>query len=282
MDHYKSKCINNWVGYQSTLKHLKSFFKKRKPRFEEVDSRFYELYNDFLLNMDLSVNTISKDWKHIKAIMRVAKNQKLHTSIDFESFKRKSEETDTIYLTEDELKAIYNLKLKGSLDLARDYFIIGCYTGLRYSDWDKLNSSVIKDGIAKIRSSKTGELSTIPIPKKVTAILKKYNGSLPKKFSNQIMNKHIKTIGLHAKITEDVTIRSSEGLKKVETTSKKYMLMSTHSARRSFATILVLKKVSPYVIIRITGHRSLKTFESYVKISDLYASMELKGKDFFK
>lgn len=281
-DKYENEDINNWPGYGSTLNHLKLYFKRKQPSFEDIDSRFYELFNDYLIGCNLSKNTISNHWKHIKAVMKVAELLKLHSNTDYKNFKRKREETDSIYLSENEVNAIYELNLKGTLDVVRDYFIIGCYTALRYSDWDKLDSSKIKDDVAKIRSSKTGELSIIPIHPKVKAILKKYKGTLPTKLSLQKMNKHIKTIGLMAKITEEIITRKTKGSKVVETTNKKYLLISTHTARRSFATILMLKGESAYVIMKITGHKSLNAFEKYVRFNELQASVKLKEIDFFK
>ncbi len=269
-------------GYGSTLNHLKGYFKFRKPSFEDIDMSFYSAYGKHLQSENLSKNTISNHWKHIKAIMKEAYIQKLHTNTDYENFKRTREESDTIYLSEKELDAIYNLKLKGEKDRVRDYFLIGCYTGLRYSDWDQLNSSIIKDGMATIRATKTGEQSTIPIHPRVKEILDKYDGVLPKKISIQKINEYIKAIGLQAKINENIETRITKGGKVVKSTDPKYKLMSTHTARRTFSSILVLNGVSPYLIMKITGHRTLSSFEKYVRIEDLQASVELQHVDFFK
>lgn len=280
---YKEKNINNWKSYGTTLNHLNKFFGKRKPTFNDIDTMFYIKYNNYLLNLKLSKNTISGHWKFIKAIMREGKFRKLHTSIDYEMFKRSKEETDKIYLTEKELDAIYELELEGKLDRVRDYFLVGCYTGLRYSDWDQLDNSKIKNGMATIRTTKTGEISIIPIHPRVQAILNKYpDGILPKKLSNQKMNEYLKDVAEEAEITEEVETRITKGGKKVLTKKPKYKLVSTHTARRSFATILVLKGESPYLIMKITGHRSLASFEKYVKIEELQASIQLKDMNFFK
>ena len=269
-------------SYGTTLNHLKKYFKSMRPAFEDIDLKFYREFTEYLLDQNLSKNTISNHWKHIKAIMHDAQVKKLHDNNEYESFKRTREESDSIYLSEAELDAIYGLKLTGTKDKVRDYFLIGCYTGLRYSDWDQLSSSIIKDSMASIRASKTGELSMIPIHPRVQAILKKYKGILPKKLSIQKMNEYIKAIGLNAKIKADVETRITKGGKIVKTTQPKYKLMSTHTARRNFASVLVLKGVSPYLIMRITGHRTVDSFEKYVRIKDLQASVELKSVDFFK
>ncbi len=282
-DELKAKKIDRYINYGTTLNHLNNYFKRKNPSFEDIDMRFYKLYGNYLLSLNLSKNTISNHWKHIKAIMRDAKIQKLHSNTDYENFKRTREESDTIYLSEKELDSIYELELKGEKDKARDYFLIGCYTGLRFSDWNQIYKNKIKNNLVTIRSKKTGDLSIIPVHSRVLAILNKYDdGILPKKLSIQKMNKYIKAIGLQAEINEDIETRITKGGKIIKTTSPKYKLMSTHTARRTFASILVLKGVSPYLIMKITGHKTLTSFEKYVRIEDLQASVELKDVDFFK
>ncbi len=268
--------------YRTTYNHLKKYFGIRSLLFEEIDSKFYKEYNDYLQGKGFAVNNISKHWKHIKAVMNDAFMMKLHKNDSFKYFKRKRENVDSIYLTMDEIKRIYELKLKGNLDLVRDYFVIGCLTGLRYSDWDKVSNEAIKDRQLEIVSDKTGERSIIPIHPIVRRILKKYKGSLPKKLSNQNTNDKLKIIGLMAKINDEITIRKTKGVKKVSTITKKYNLICTHTARRSFATNLILDGVNAHLIMEMTGHVSLGTFEKYVQINKISARIELGKIKFFK
>jgi integrase len=62
-------------------------------------------------------------------------------AIDLTHFKVVEEETDAIYLNEDELAKIYNLNLSDDKELEeiRDIFVVGCFTGLRYSDLSTLS-----------------------------------------------------------------------------------------------------------------------------------------------
>jgi hypothetical protein len=98
------------------------------------------------------------------------------------------ESADTIYLSEEELLSMHQLKLSGHLEKARDYFLIGAYTGLRFEDWKRITREKVVNGVLTVRSSKTGEVSTIPIHPIVRAILDKYNGVLPPLPSNQKIN----------------------------------------------------------------------------------------------
>ena len=281
---YKTADINDWKSYQTTLNQLKQYFVKNNPDFDDIDTAFYELFNDYLINQGLAKNTISNRWKHIKAIMKKAQLQKLHNNSDYKEFKRSTEQSDTVFLTVKELDEIYNLELNGYLNTARDYFIIGCFTGLRFADWHKIEKSKIKDDEITIITEKTGRRVKIPIHEKVIDTLEKYDeGKLPKKPSNQKMNEYIKKVVMKAGIDEKIDTRITKGGKMTLSSRPKYALVSTHTARRSFATNLILTNTtSPYLIMQITGHKSLPSFEKYIRLDDLDASNQLKQIDFFK
>ncbi len=282
-EYKETKQKNGWKSYNTTLGHLKKYFNREVPTFEDINMEFYESYNKYLKDEDLAINSISTDWKCIKAIMKLADNRRLHINKDYTMFRRSHEESDTVFLTMDELERIYALKLTGYLDKARDYFIIGSYTGLRFADWDRVELALIKDGVLSIRSSKTGEQSTIPIHDKVFATLRKYpDGKLPSKPSNQKLNEYIKEVVEKAEINEPVETRINKGGKNVFTKSPKYKLVSTHTARRSFATNMILLGESPYLVMSVTGHRSLASFEKYIRHSKLQASEKLKNSKFFE
>ena len=72
------------------------------------------------------------------------------------SFSRPREETESVYLTQDELNVIYNLKhLPPYLEKVRDMFIIGCDTGLRFSDLSRLTKNNINsDNIDQHKDTK--------------------------------------------------------------------------------------------------------------------------------
>ena len=81
------------------------------------------------------------------------------------------------------------------------------------------------------------------------------------------MNRYLKIIGERAGLTELHTIKKTRGGAKVEDTYKKFQLMTTHTARRSFATNLFLQEFPAISIMKITGHRSEKNFMNYIKMT---------------
>jgi site-specific recombinase XerD len=278
----KAKRQSNYMSYHTCLSHLLTFRKNKCLPFDSVDFKFFEGFIHYLTKKNLSLNHIATMISRLKAVMQRAHSEGLHTNTQFKDFKKRMESTDSIYLTEEELNKIYKLNLTGYLDKARDYFLIGSYTGLRFEDWDRVSNGKVVNGVLKVRSTKTGEVSTIPIHPIVSAILDKYEGELPHKPSNQKMNEYIKVVAMRANINDHVETRITKGGIREINTNEKHELVTTHTARRSLATNLVLRGVSPYVVMKVTGHKSLSSFERYVRLQELEAMMELKSLSFFQ
>ncbi len=185
-----------------------------------------------------------------------------------------SESTDSIYLNEKELSDIQLLDLSEHprLERVRDLFLIGCWTGLRFSDFSNITADNIKGDFIEIETKKTAEPVVIPLHPVVKVIMRKYAdqfpNSLPPSISNVKMNQYLKELGerldiLHVKVQTSIT----KGGKLVTTTKQKYQLLTTHTARRSFATNLFLDGLPPTTIMKITGHRTEKAFQRYIKIT---------------
>jgi len=127
------------LSYQTTYRRLEKFFNGVEPTFGQLDMTFYEKFGRFLeQDCDLSVKTISSQWKNIKHVLGLAYDKKLHTSLDYKKFKRKDEESENIALTQAEVDLIAAAKLIGHLDKVRDYFLIQCYTGAAFADITKV------------------------------------------------------------------------------------------------------------------------------------------------
>ena len=193
----------------------------------------------------------------------------------------KPKETATdIYLTTAEIEKIfkYDFSDKPYLDNARDLLIIGLNTGLRISDFMRLDLSHIKKDTIHIIAQKTGKIAEIPINKQIEFTLNKQGGALPHSISEQKFNEYLKEIGEKVGFTEMVTGGKTECINEAEATAKgikkvfrkvsgtfpKYELMTSHICRRSFATNLYGQIPTP-VIMAITGHSTETQFLTYIK-----------------
>jgi integrase len=275
--------------YNTTFKYLKEYAQKYRPLdFESINLEFYNSYLIFLTkDHNLASNTVGKHIKTIKTFMSEATERGLNNNLEFrkKKFKTIREEADTIYLNIDELKKIENLNLSASprLQKVKDLFLIGCYTGLRFSDFIQIRpENIVSDNsIIKIRTQKTNDRISIPLHKTVRNILKKYDNNLPKAYTNQTMNSYLKEIVGLAGIKELVETTKTKGGKLEKKVQPKYKLVGTHTARRSFATNLYLAEVPSISIMKITGHKTEKSFLQYIRVSQKENADKLLTHPFF-
>ena len=220
--------------------------------------------------------------------MNEAAERGLHTNLAHKKrkFKSLNEEADTIYLSLEEIKKIENTDLSESprLDKVRDLFLIGCYTGLRFSDFTKIKPENIQTGkpILKYRTQKTGERVYIPIHPTAMKIFDKHNRKLPKAYQNQVMNRYLKELAELAGINDltETTITRAGILEKSK--KPKFKLVTTHTARRSFATNAYLSGIPSIAIMKITGHKSEKSFLKYIRVTKQQNADLLLNHPFFQ
>lgn len=116
--------------------------------------------------------------------------------------------------------------------------------------------------------SKLGRKITIPLNKTVLSLLEKYNGNFPEQLTSGIYNKDLKIIAEKLPSLNKIFIRSvTQGGVKIEERMMRYELVSSHTARRTFATMFYLKGVPIQYIMNITGHKKESTFLRYINVS---------------
>jgi hypothetical protein len=162
---------------------------------------FYNRFKKYLTAQGHSLNYVGAVLNGVEMLLKHAHAEGLHHNTNFQSrdFKRIEEEPGrrcdcTIYLDNDELTTLYTLNLSHDLRLDRvwDLFLIGCYTGLRFSDYSELRPVDITYGgrILSVTTQKTAaRVSSIPLNPNVLAILAKYEGVPPRTMSNQKFNR---------------------------------------------------------------------------------------------
>lgn len=260
-------------SYKVVKRDLLSYqaMKRNKLTFEKLDIDFYNSFIDYLRKQDYATNTIGTRIKVLKTFISEADERGIFVCDDYKkkSFKKPQEETNSIYLTIKELDQIYKLEsLSDCLDKIRDVFLIGCYTGLRFSDLSKLKAANINtDGTISVKTQKTNQNVIVPIHPIVKSILEKYDYQLPRIPSNQKFNDYIKKVAELAGINEQITTEITKGGFKVMGTTEKFNLVTSHTARRSFATNAFLNDVPSIAIMKITGHKTESAFMKYIKMS---------------
>jgi integrase len=280
---------NTLKQWRQTYKKLLEFkrYSNTEIDFDNIDLQFYDTFLKFLIGKGYAKNTIGGFIKAIKIFMNEAVDRNLTKNFEYRNkkFKVMEEQVDKIYLSQNELANIYKLDLGDDqrLEKVRDLFIIACYTGLRFSDLTQIRKeNIINVGKhIKIRTEKTSELVVIPLQKFVLEIIAKYKGNLPPVISNQKMNNYLKEIGEIAGIDETVKIAITKGGKTENNLFPKFDLMTTHTARRSFSTNAYLMDIPSISIMKITGHRTERSFMKYIRISQEDNANKLANHPFF-
>jgi len=273
-DRYKKKLnAAHLIHYNGLKKHLEDFQEKKKFRVEfyTIGKDFYIKFTDYLKEIGLKPNTIGSHIKRVKRLMNEANEDKLTTNLDHQKrdFKVITEDVDTVYLTENEIKALYEMPLEiPAKRKIRDIFILNCYTGLRHSDWSKVSIENIHEGKLYVRTQKTNEPVIIPIKPLVSEILERYGTiQVP---SLQKTNDAIRWIGEKA---HDNRLGNGN--------QKKWLEIRTHTVRRSFATNAYLAGIPMRDIMQITGHRTTESFLKYIRVTKLETAEKLKDHPFF-
>jgi integrase len=270
-------------GYRHTRDNLYKF--DPNMRFEAITLDTYKaLIAFFNKHHDHAINSIGKIIKNWKVFLKAAKKRGAHENLIFldEDFRVPDEETDDVYLSEAELKTIFEKHyVTDTLDLVRDWFIIDCFTGLRISDIRALDSQhILKDRI-RLVNEKTDTKVVIPIHPYVKAILKKHDG-LPRKITDQKMNENIKKVCEIAGINEPVLYSVTKGGKRKDYHLKKYEMVSNHTARRCFITNLLNAGVPDNQVMQLAGIKKHATLMRYKKTKPEETADIAKDHKFFK
>ena len=259
------------LGYARAYHFVKEYEKVNKIRldFESIDQDFYEGFVSYLQSLDLSTNTIGNAIAYLKATLEAAYKRGLNTNIKYKAFHRFSEEGDAIALNEEELKMIadHDFTDNPRLEKVRDVFLLGCYTGLRFSDVTRLQSENVGERMIEIRQKKTDNPVVIPIHPEFRRIWEKYGGQLPNVSGIRRFNVKIKQVCRECGLTESVLYSITKGGHRQTESCQKWEMVSSHTARRTFATNLYRSGFPSISIMQITGHKTETAFLKYIKVS---------------
>lgn len=253
--------------YETCKKHLKDYIRNK---YRENDLPLSKVDPDFVKGFELYMKTVKK-CAHNTTVKYIRNFKKIISSAfrngwipadPFNNVKLQLKPVVKDFLTEEELQAIIDKKFDTErLEQVKDVFLFGCFTGLAFSDLEKLNPDNIVTGTdgrlwIHTKRQKTKNVCHIPLLPVAQSILDKYkynpylnmkNVLLPVD-TNQSMNAYLKEIGEICKI-------------------KKYI--TSHMARHTFATTITLNNGIPIESVsKMLGHSSIKMTQVYAKLLD--------------
>jgi len=255
--------------YNKTLLEMYQNYSKSTLHLNRIDKPFYNSYITFCINVKKhSNNTLSRNLGLLKTFLNWAFENNYTYKTDFKSFKNiKKQITNEVALTLEQVIEIfeYDFSKNPRLEKVRDLFVFGCFTGMRYSNYSKVKKRDVYQGFINVIDIKDNSKSlSIPLNDYSSYILEKYDYKLPE-ITNQKFNEYIKEVIQIVGLTDEVKKTIKIGQEIVESTSPFYERVSSHTARRSFITIMKNKKIPDKVIMGFTGHKSLEVFNQYYK-----------------
>lgn len=254
----------------------------------DIDIKFKVDFENYCHEVGYAPNTIARNIRFIKTFCRHAKANGIETHHQLTDINAKYHKVENIYLDKVEITAIEKINsrdLTEGLENARDWLLISCFCGQRVSDFLRFDKSMIryekhKSGemkpLIEFTQVKTDRIMTIPLHPKIIKIMKKYNGDFPRKISDQRYNEHIKKVCEIAKINKLTkgTLFDNKTKTKVTKEYPKWMLVSSHIGRRSFATNNY-GTIPTSFLMYVTGHTTESMFLAYIGKSNKDIAMEL-------
>ena len=253
----------------------------RQDDWNDIDSAWFFRLGQKMDEAGYSVNYKATIIARLKTVMSEGFKLKYHTNTEYMNFRKVQEQADTVYLTQDEVDAIWNLDLNLSMEKkARDLFILGIYTASRFSDYSRLTTEDIRDGKIRFVQKKTSGDVVIPAAPRVLQVLERNGGHAPA-ISQQKYNENIKEVCRKAGMTETVLVTRSHGATHSTEKKKKYELVSSHTARRTGATLLYMSGVPLRQCMLITGHTTEANFMKYIRVTKEQNAELLASNPFF-
>lgn len=291
---YKHNSIKIWGQFQRIFN---DFYKTHKiATWDDMDKRYVEKFSTYL-NKQYLPSTYVRLISCLRTITGRAFDDGVRTKqIPSDMFYRPTvhaqDKAAEIYLTNEELDALFNMELTGLKEQVRDLFLIGCYTGQRFSDYSAITKECVgttAKGVPVLRLTqvKTGKSVVIPIlNEKLVSLLEKYDYTVPE-VVDVVFNRYIKQIckqlsdsipSLATLVPTLLTKTEKEaeeaGRMTFERDSKgrvikpRYQLVMSHTARRTCITLMHLSgKYTVPQMMSVSGHTKPETFFKYLKQS---------------
>lgn len=253
---------SNYSNWDSALNYLEDYT-GGGVKFIDLDAQYLNGFRQYLLNtkskrsdkQKLSINSAMSYFNKVKAALKQAYEEEyLKVDLNRKVKGIKEEETEREYLTPDEIEALWNTPFE--LENYKRAAFFSILTGMRFVDIQKLTWGEIEqfDEVRyniKFRQQKTKGSEVLPIPQQAFMLLNERRQSDEKVFKELKYSAYI-----NRKLNEWV---QQAGIKKE---------ITFHCFRHTFAVIQLLNKTDIFTLMKLLGHRDLKTTLIYAKIVD--------------
>lgn len=268
--------IGSYNRVKAIIAKLKEYIGKKDFTFDDLNVYFLKNYETYLRDkLGNSPNTINANMKIIRRIINEAINDDLfpYDKNPFLKYKLKWQNTEKAFLTEEELKALEDLKLEpGSMKYHhRNIYVFAAYAGgMRISDIIKLRWENFDGERILIATTKTNAVISIKLPTKALEIISLYKtpSQAPAHYifpflSNEKDYSEPKV--LHQAISS-ITAYTNTDLKDLAKDAGIAKHLHFHTSRHTWATRALRKGMRIEYVSKLMGHASIKTTQVYAKI----------------
>lgn len=172
----------------------------------------------------------------------------------------RGETSVSTWLTDTDIEKLLRFKPETEVqNLVVNQFLLGCLTGARYSDYSRFTkANLSSNGKIVYVSQKTKIKAEIPMSEAAERII--LDGSAIGEVSLNTFNANIRSICRRCGITDEVNIFHGGD----EHVGPKCDFVSSHTARKSFATNVYLRCRDIFLVSRYMGHSSVDMTAKYI------------------
>lgn len=241
-------------GWRCCLQHIKRYERRRDITFAEVSSEWVKGFKEYLEAQELAQNSKALYFAMFRACINRAYREGVITDNPLKRVGRiKSEESKREYLTIEEVQRLVATDCDS--EVVKRAFLFSCLTGLRKSDVMQLQwGDVHKEGTytrITFRQRKTGGQEYLDITHEARELMGEERGA------EELVFDPFPAMSSVSAVISVWTARA--GIRKH---------ITFHSARHTFATMMLTLGTDLYTVSKLLGHKDIKTTEIYAKIID--------------
>ena len=278
--------MNTKKKYQGSLKYLKLFAEEtgEELTWANMDHEFVAKLKKWRLskgayymrnrdNTDpVSHNTVAKLVKDVRGWITRARKQGIHDfrHTDHDEWSITAADPLRFALSKQQLQDFFSHPLpdgswkQDGIRRVRDLFVVQCCVGQRISDLQSCIDQFNENPEAKffyVTSKKTKSKVQIPVFPMIRELAERRGGKLPDVGAHQKYNVLLKKAAKKSGLFDDTVLKGGQMVPAWE-------LMTSHVARRTFATMATTQGIPTKVVMAITGHKSEAVFNKYLVHND--------------